>query len=519
MLLTLRKKNDMKKYILLLFFGAIITLNAQDLVLKVLDIRQEQTNWCWAASSSCVLDYYGYPQEQCEIAEYARIHSVWHNYGLVPCCEDASQGCNKGGLACFEEDMMHDILMNFGNIGNNCTGVLSISQIQYNLKLQRPFLIRRVKGSTGHFVVGYGLEGSKIWYMDPTLNGGGYKSLPYDSLKNNGMWKWEGSNVLLRSPFPDHCYDCKLNGDEVDYDCGGACPPCKLASDEVQYITPTNNLPLEVRATKKITAGNAAVKVLSGQNVNFITAGEIVLLPGFEVAAGANFNTQIKNNTLNLKQICGKYCEEDRYGPIQAVRHQDIFSADHLVNVDRIEYKIHNLQSGRLIYENIIHINDYGTVDLWDLIEGESSNPPSFTWYVIYVYVYPCDGGAVSEGSVKFSVSDFKKSSSDDTEETEIPDIFLSHSSNNLPLQDETPIQHFSIIPNPNPGAFQLETNFPLSDIGHLKITNLLGVTVYESKNLATNTIQLPASISGQHFVVVNLKDGTVLTQKMMIHR
>jgi hypothetical protein len=46
-----------------------------------------------------------------------------------------------------------------------------------------------------------------------------------------------------------------------------------------------------------------------------------------------------------------------------------------------------------------------------------------------------------------------------------------------------------------------------------------LGVTVNESKNPASNTIQLPASASGQHFVVVNLKDGTVLTQKMMIQR
>jgi len=73
------------------------------------------------------------------------------------------------------------------------------------------------------------------------------------------------------------------------------------------------------------------------------------------------------------------------------------------------------------------------------------------------------------------------------------------------------------LYPNPNPSAFQLETNFPLSDIGNLKITNVLGITVYESQNVSSNTIQLQSSAAGLHFVVIILKDGTVLTQKMVV--
>jgi len=73
--------------------------------------------------------------------------------------------------------------------------------------------------------------------------------------------------------------------------------------------------------------------------------------------------------------------------------------------------------------------------------------------------------------------------------------------------------------PNPNPGTFQIETNFPLSEISQLKITNTLGLTVYETRNLASNEIQLPNSVSGLYFVVMVLKDGTVLTQKMMVQR
>ena len=77
----------------------------------------------------------------------------------------------------------------------------------------------------------------------------------------------------------------------------------------------------------------------------------------------------------------------------------------------------------------------------------------------------------------------------------------------------------FVIIPNPNPGIFQLETNFPLTDIAHLKIITPLGTTLYETQTLSSNTIQLPTSATGLHFVVIMLKNGAVLTQKMVIQR
>jgi hypothetical protein len=84
-------------------------------------------------------------------------------------------------------------------------------------------------------------------------------------------------------------------------------------------------------------------------------------------------------------------------------------------------------------------------------------------------------------------------------------------------LQAKTNTKAITLYPNPNPGTFQLETNFPLSKIGNFKIINLLGATVYETQNLSSNTIQLTNAPAGQYFVVMILKDGTVITQKMMI--
>jgi len=77
----------------------------------------------------------------------------------------------------------------------------------------------------------------------------------------------------------------------------------------------------------------------------------------------------------------------------------------------------------------------------------------------------------------------------------------------------------FSIYPNPNNGTFQIDANFPLTDIINFKIINLLGTPIYETQNFTSNTMQLGTSASGYCFVIMVLKDGSVLTQKMVIQQ
>ena len=88
---------------------------------------------------------------------------------------------------------------------------------------------------------------------------------------------------------------------------------------------------------------------------------------------------------------------------------------------------------------------------------------------------------------------------------------------NNTNLTNQGP--SLKLYPNPNKGTFNIDANFPLTDIANFKIVNLLGVPIYETQNVASNIVRLQNSASGQFFVIMILKDGTVLTQKMIIQK
>jgi len=104
------------------------------------------------------------------------------------------------------------------------------------------------------------------------------------------------------------------------------------------------------------------------------------------------------------------------------------------------------------------------------------------------------------------------------SEEFLIENEYITNEYTNVDVHPDIDFK-FKLYPNPNPGTFQIKSNFSLSDIGNLKILNLLGATVYETQNLSSNTIQLPTTVSGTFFVAIILKDGAVLTQKMVVRR
>ncbi len=161
------------------FLISILFLQLQDkqAQAQVLDaplVFQEQNQWCWAAVAQSVLKYYGYQVAQCEIAEYTRSVATWHNFGNVNCCESASQGCNYWNYNWGRDGSIEDILMHFGNIKTTKRAShLIYQEAAYEMQKNAPFIMRWAwKSGGGHFVVGHGLSGDFMHYMDPWYNQG-----------------------------------------------------------------------------------------------------------------------------------------------------------------------------------------------------------------------------------------------------------------------------------------------------------------------------------------------------------
>jgi len=596
----------MKKYILLLFLGLTVTLNAQKIELAVEYVEQEETDWCSAACSKCVLDYKGINISQCNIMEYVRKNSI--GYGSTSCCSKPVIFCNKGvdlGIG-NEKGSVKDILWNFGNLpSKGFWNSLWVSGIEDNLTQNRPLIVQLDYNNNpyAHAVVIFGIEKeiiiNYVHYMDPGPPGpvfsGGKHRLDWYTFHINDDWWWRGTlelkGCLLErdypcccyngifepelgekgldcgGPCPDcttpppppptwHCYNRKKDFDETGVDCGGVdCPPCEdlppcancvqdagevmvdcggtcaPCYDVLDEIMITNTAQLyvnysiyhpgpirsEIMAFNKITAGGTTT-VTSGEKISFITEdeGSIVLLPGFKVEKGANFTTQRKDLS-GSSRICGAICKIEYVSAEHFVSWGQFLTMYDLFNAVEIEYRIYDFATGQKVYENSFDITRNGIFELWNCLTGTVNPKGDVRYYIVYEILY-CNG-AYHTDSRRFLVHyPSSKSSNAEPNTSTPPDPSSSLIFNNIPPQENT-TPSFSIIPNPNLGAFQIETNFPLSDIANLKITNSLGATVYEIKTPTSNTVQLPATASGQLFVVVRLRDGRMLTQKMMVQR
>jgi hypothetical protein len=169
-------------------------------VLKVPEVIQEQTEWCWAATSASVLTYYGKKVTQCMIADYARTNAAWHDFGTVSCCENPNGKCNYWNYNWGFPGSIEDILKQWGVESRGSGGFLTIENIKKELAEGRPFIIRfALVPSGGHFVVGHGIVDSTIYYMNP-WPGEGFKIASYSWVKSNSKQSWQGTNVISTNP-------------------------------------------------------------------------------------------------------------------------------------------------------------------------------------------------------------------------------------------------------------------------------------------------------------------------------
>ena len=169
-----------------LLFGLFWTNAAFATVLNVPQKYQEESNWCWAASSQAILEYYKTKKTQTEIAQYGTEGAnIWNLLW------GSSTNPTRNGIEL--------ILLHFANLATtHWGGVLNQATVKSEIDARRPLVINwKWDGGGGHFVVAKGIDGDYVTLMDPaagtTLN-------TYDWVRQGSSHTWTDTLTLNTSP-------------------------------------------------------------------------------------------------------------------------------------------------------------------------------------------------------------------------------------------------------------------------------------------------------------------------------
>jgi formylglycine-generating enzyme required for sulfatase activity len=175
-----------------------------DYLLNVPEVEQEQNQWCWAACSDCVLQYYGeFNVAQCDIVEYARQVSGMVDFGNSNCCQVPGGDCNQPNYLTGGAGSVQDVLDNFRDIWSTWdSGALSTTEINNELAGDRPFIFGwSWSGGGGHALVGYGLTSdNSMSYMNPWF-GEGNTIATYDWVVSGDNHTWSQTLAMDVAPY------------------------------------------------------------------------------------------------------------------------------------------------------------------------------------------------------------------------------------------------------------------------------------------------------------------------------
>jgi hypothetical protein len=180
----------MKRIYYLLACVAIAGNSIRAQILTVPQKNQEQSQWCWAATSQAVLEYYGISKTQTEIAQYGTNGTNDWNwlYG-------STTGPTRNGV---------DLILNhFGSISS--TGQANWCTLEFitaELTGRRPVPIRwGWDAGGGHILVIHGVADSLVYLMDPwygpTIN-------TYAWVRRGSTHTWTNSLKINTTPVSEN---------------------------------------------------------------------------------------------------------------------------------------------------------------------------------------------------------------------------------------------------------------------------------------------------------------------------
>ncbi len=207
-------KMSQKVYLIGLSFALFCpSLSAKERVLAVPVNAQVQNQWCWAATSRSIIEFFeGSAPSQCEIAEFARKNATLDSasgyyFGDENCCTNPSGACNNWNYNWGNPGSVVGIVENYtsaiaSNYKDDKTGsYYALDQFQSFIDSSKLTYIRwEWTNGGGHFVIGYGYNDSIMFYMDPAHNEGA-KMATYSWIINDGIHNWTHSNLFEKPGF------------------------------------------------------------------------------------------------------------------------------------------------------------------------------------------------------------------------------------------------------------------------------------------------------------------------------
>lgn len=178
----------MKKFKSILLIFTVLTISSIGLtkVLEVPQVHQEESEWCWAAVSQSILEYYGESYNQEQIAQFGTEGVNTWNWLWGSTSNPTRRGIDL-------------ILDNFAEISSTpYDRDIPLNDLEYNINDDKPVIIRWGWDSGGgHFVVARGIESNMVHIMDPWY---GPSINTYNWVKNGSTHSWTHTLELATRP-------------------------------------------------------------------------------------------------------------------------------------------------------------------------------------------------------------------------------------------------------------------------------------------------------------------------------
>jgi hypothetical protein len=151
----------------------IFSLNCFGEELPITPHQQLQDQWCWTACSESVLNYYGSAAQQCQMANYAFGQTnccnnvVWPN-GTGPLCDQRNFLANWLDII-WGSKSAQSVIKHFGKVDSSYRPwAVSASTLKDQISAKAPWIMGwKWTDEGGHVLLGYGLSGTMVSYMDP----------------------------------------------------------------------------------------------------------------------------------------------------------------------------------------------------------------------------------------------------------------------------------------------------------------------------------------------------------------